>query len=37
MFPRKAVKVWREADDGEPLILVQEFFKASEKSPAARI
>ncbi|MFC1534996.1 class I SAM-dependent methyltransferase [Thermodesulfobacteriota bacterium] len=29
MFPQKAVKVWREADDNERLILVQEFFEAA--------
>ena len=27
MFPRKAVKIWKEADEGERLILVQEFFQ----------
>ncbi len=30
MFPEKAVKVWRDADEGERLILVQEFFQAAE-------
>ena len=30
MFPEKAVKVWREADEDERIILVQDFFKDSE-------
>ncbi len=30
MFPAKAVKVWRDADEGERLILVHEFFQAAE-------
>ncbi|MGM0664748.1 MAG: class I SAM-dependent methyltransferase, partial [Thermodesulfobacteriota bacterium] len=30
MFPGKAVKVWRDADEGERLILVHEFFQAVE-------
>lgn len=30
MFPEKAVKVWKDADEGERLILVHEFFKAAE-------
>jgi SAM-dependent methyltransferase len=29
MFPQKAVKVWRDADEGERLILVNEFFQAA--------
>ena len=29
IFPQKAVKVWREADDNERLILVNEFFNAA--------
>lgn len=29
MFPGKAVKVWRDADEGERLILVDEFFQAA--------
>jgi len=29
MFPQKAVKVWREANEDERLILVDEFFKQS--------
>lgn len=29
MFPQKAVKVWRESNDDERLILVDEFFKQS--------
>lgn len=29
MFPEKAVKVWRESDEDERVILVQEFFKES--------
>jgi SAM-dependent methyltransferase len=30
MFPQKAVKVWREASEDERVILVEEFFRASE-------
>jgi len=29
MFPQKAVKIWREADEEERIILVDEFFKES--------
>lgn len=29
MFPQKAVKIWRDADDDERIILVEEFFKES--------
>lgn len=29
MFPQKAVKVWKEAGEGERLILVHEFFQAA--------
>ena len=29
MFPEKAVKIWREADENERIILVEEFFKES--------
>ena len=29
MFPEKAVKIWKESDDNERSILVQEFFKAA--------
>ena len=29
MFPQKAVKVWREANDSERLILVREFFESA--------
>jgi SAM-dependent methyltransferase len=29
MFPQKAVKVWKESDDGERVILVEEFFRES--------
>jgi SAM-dependent methyltransferase len=29
MFPQKAVKVWKESDEGERVILVEEFFRES--------
>ncbi len=29
MFPQKAIKVWRESSDGERIILVEEYFKAT--------
>ena len=30
MFPEKAVKIWREANEEERVLLVQDFFKESE-------
>jgi len=36
MFPEKAVKVWKEADDGERLIIVHEFFQAAGGFDKAR-
>lgn len=36
MFPPKAVKVWKDTEDGERLILVHEFFQAAGGFEAAR-